>query len=215
MSAQQPHIPSTDFPHSTQPEKLGSDPPIPSARLPAPPAAAGQRIALSTDTPFPSPSTLPPSSLHDRGGPHQLVYVGSALFGLSVHPCKIAPHLNPPVRVGYDGDEHDHWGQFDLLPINHQTMDWVPTSHGRIPLGRRPVEGGYEENGARLFHAIAYIDNIWVPGKTGEHIVRKDLPAILCYLTRHANQEAAKIPYGGKEMICENYQILCWRTWSV
>ena len=98
--------------------------------------------------------------------------MGSALFGSSVHPCKIAPHLSPPARVAYGGGEHEHWGRFDLLPINDQTMEWVPASHGKIPPGRRPVEGGYEENGMRLFHAIVYIDNVWVPGKTGEHLVR-------------------------------------------
>ena len=147
-------------------------PPVPSRR-PAPPTppASGQRIALTTDTPFPSPSDLPPSSLHDTGGPQQVVYVGSAIFQSSVHPCKIASHLTPPVRVPYGGGEHEHQGRFDLLPINDQMMEWVSTSHGQIPTGRRPVEGGYEENGARLFHAIAYINNVWVPGKTGEHLV--------------------------------------------
>lgn len=179
MSAKQPNYPP---PNELPP--YSAPPPIPS--LPAanaPPSASGQRIPLSTDTPFPSPSTLPPSSLHDLGGTHQVVYVGSALFESSVHPCKIASHLNPPVRVPYGGEEHEHWGRFDLLPINDQTMEWVLTSHGKIPAGRRPVTGGYEENGSRLYHAIAQVNGVWVPGKTGEHLVCQICCALSCSLT--------------------------------
>ena len=43
---------------------------------------------------------------------------------------------------------------------------------GRIPQGRRPVEGGYESNGVKLLHALGNIDGVSVPGKTGEHLVR-------------------------------------------
>ncbi|KAF8589845.1 hypothetical protein K439DRAFT_273506 [Ramaria rubella] len=169
-------------------------PPTPSQAPPLPePPAAGYRIALSTDRPFPAIDTLPPSSLHDLGGPQQVIYVGSAIFPSSIHPCKIAPSIDPPVRVPYGGVEHEHRGRFDILPIDDQRMEWVPTAHGKIPPGRRPVEGGYEENGARLFHAIAFINDVWVPGKTGEHL------------------GAANVPFGGEKTIQENYQILCWR----
>ncbi|KAF8504172.1 hypothetical protein JB92DRAFT_2968773 [Gautieria morchelliformis] len=169
MAAQQSAYPTQAAPFGAP----GPPPPIPSRRPDVPqPPAAGQRIPFSTDTPFPDPSLLPPSSLHDSGGPEQVVYVGSAIFQSSVHPCKIAPHLDPPVRVPYGGGEHEHRGRFDLLPINDQTMEWVLTAQGKIPPGRTPVEGGYEENGARLYHAIVSIDNVWVPGKTGVHLVR-------------------------------------------
>lgn len=49
-------------------------------------------------------------------------------------------------------------------------MEFVPTSHGRVPSGRRPVEGGYEENGTKLYHGIANFNGIRIPGKTGEHL---------------------------------------------
>ena len=167
-------MPNIGFPNPTHTQQHASGPAAAEASLappvPAPPAA-GNRLALSTDNPFPSLSSLPPSSLHDLGGPHQPVYVGSAIFENSVHPCKIVPHLNLPVRVPYGGGEHEHRGRFDLLQIDDRTMEWVITGHGKIPQGRRPVEGGYEENGARLFHALAQIDDVWVPGKTGEHLV--------------------------------------------
>jgi hypothetical protein len=50
-------------------------------------------------------------------------------------------------------------------------MEWVRTGHGRVPQGRRPVEGGYEQNGAQLYHAYGTVESVDVPGKTGEHLV--------------------------------------------
>ena len=49
-------------------------------------------------------------------------------------------------------------------------MEFVRTSRGLIPQGRRPVEGGYEENGAKLYHAVAMVNGVRVPGKTGAHL---------------------------------------------
>ena len=46
------------------------------------------------------------------------------------------------------------------------------TGAGRVPPGKRPVEGGYEEGGEALFHAMAVVDGVNVPGKTGVHLVR-------------------------------------------
>ena len=42
---------------------------------------------------------------------------------------------------------------------------------GRQVAGRRPVEGGYEEDGAKLYHAIAVVHGVRVPGKAGPHLV--------------------------------------------
>ncbi len=50
------------------------------------------------------------------------------------------------------------------------TMEFVRTSQGRVPAGRRPVEGGYEEDGTPLYHAVGVIDGVKVPGKTGAHL---------------------------------------------
>lgn len=70
----------------------------------------------------------------------------------------------------FAGGEKGHNGRYDLLPFNAQLMEWVPASHGKIPYGRRPVEGGYEEDGSLLYHAMASIHGIKVPGKTGQHL---------------------------------------------
>ena len=103
------------------------------------------------------------------------VFVGSAIFEDSVHPCKIVPSISPSCRVPYGGTEREHHGRYDLLPVTPD-MEWIPTKEGRIPEGRRPIEGGYESDGVTLYHALGNIDGVSVPGKTGEHLVR-------CFLT--------------------------------
>lgn len=133
------------------------------------PPPSGDRFALTTAGSFPTESAGPPVS-YDLDG-HSPIFVGSALLGTSVHPCKIAPRLSPPCRVPYGGGEHEHHGRYDLLPFRSEMMEWVPTSHGQIPQGKWPVEGGYEDHGAKLFHALAPVSGVMVPGKTGVHLV--------------------------------------------
>ncbi|KAJ6494793.1 hypothetical protein C8R47DRAFT_1117216 [Mycena vitilis] len=166
--------------------------------------ASGFRIALNSSVQI---------SKHDleRAGrapfadlDHSPVYLGSAIFmrddGVtqkSVQPCKIGPHLYPsPCSVAYGGREVSHHGRYDLLLFDPQTMEWVPTSHGRIPEGRTPIEGGYEENiRDKLYHACARINGLAVPGKTGQHL------------------GAAHVSFGGGEhTVHEHYEILCWRV---
>ncbi|KAK4053320.1 hypothetical protein OIO90_003932 [Microbotryomycetes sp. JL221] len=120
------------------------------------------------------------------------VYVCSALLegGKSVHPAK---YVRGQVMVSFGGSEFKHEGRFDVLPIT-QDMEWVATSHGRVPKGRRPVEGGFEENGSHLFHAMTLIGEVPVPGKTGSHL------------------NGANFPWGGGEhVVSEHYSILCWK----
>ena len=105
--------------------------------------------------------------------------MGSAIFNDSVHPCKIVPSLRPPCRVAYGGAEREHNGRYDLLPITPD-MEWVPTRDGGLPHGRRLVEGGYESNGAKLYHALADIDGVKVPGKTAGHLVSRFVTFALC-----------------------------------
>ena len=133
--------------------------------------ASGYRIPLDPNAPFPSPDQLgrPPTTDFDGSTP---VFIGSAIFPDSVHPCKIIPSLHPPCRVPYGGSEVAHHGRYDLLPIT-QDMEWVPTRDGQIPPGRRPVEGGYESHGSKLYHALGFIQGVYVPGKAGEHIVSR------------------------------------------
>ncbi|KAH9952426.1 hypothetical protein BC827DRAFT_1255302 [Russula dissimulans] len=58
------------------------------------------------------------------------------------------------------------------------------------PPGRYPVKGGFESDGKELYHAVAFIEGIEVPGRTGLHLS----------------------PYGGREhVVGNNYRILCWK----
>ena len=102
------------------------------------------------------------------------VFIGSAIFDDSVHPCKIIFSVHPPCHVPYGGAEVRHYGRFELLPITYG-MEWVPTKNGEIPFERRPVEGGNESSGERLYHALGRINEVDVPGKTGEHLVSGSL----------------------------------------
>jgi len=49
-------------------------------------------------------------------------------------------------------------------------MEFALTSHGRVPQGKRPIDGGYDESGHRLYHAVAILNGLRLPGKTGEHL---------------------------------------------
>ncbi|VDC03641.1 unnamed protein product [Peniophora sp. CBMAI 1063] len=168
-------------------------PPAYSTRPDQMPPPSGYRIPLTTDGPFPDPTAARNAPFVDSDGRNP-IFVGSALMGKSVHPCKISPMLNPPCRVPWGGGELEHKGRYDLLPFDPATMEWVRTGQGRIPPGRRPVEGGYEEDGHKLYHAAANMNGVVVPGKTAERL------------------GGAHIPYGGGEhVIRDNYDILCWK----
>lgn len=120
------------------------------------------------------------------------VYVVSAHIGpTSVHPCKFVTTLG--VRIPYGDREVEHMGRFDLLLIDYSNMEWLEASHGRIPPGRKAVLGGHEEDGRPLYHAMAYVNGVSVPGKTGIHL------------------GACHVAFGCNEVKVEKYHILCWR----
>ncbi|KAI0049740.1 hypothetical protein FA95DRAFT_1470657, partial [Auriscalpium vulgare] len=150
-------------------------PPFPDEKPPAyteqrtAPPPSGYRIPLTTGAPFPSAQQIGNPVCYDADGTSP-IFLGSAIFPNAVHPCKIAPNLQPPCRVPYGGGEHEHNGRYDLLPFDPATMEFVRTGHGQIPAGRRPVEGGYEDHGAKLYHAMATVQGVRVPGKTSQHL---------------------------------------------
>jgi len=169
------------FPSAGTPPAYAPPPPIPSS---------GYRIPLSKSSTFPSEiQTGRPPFVDADGSP---LFIGSAIFAGSVHPCKIT---QTGCMVPYGGQEHHHQDRFDLLPFDPNTMEFVRTSHGHIPAGRRPVEGGYEDNGNKLYHGIAVVNGVKTPGKTAPHL-------------GGCNVSFA----GGEHIIHDNYDILCWRS---
>lgn len=153
--------------HNATGGQFPSPPPY-AGHAPAPPPS-GYRLPLTTTTAFPDLHQTGQPPFYDADGVSP-VFIGSALFEKSVHPCKIGPHLQPFASVPYGGGEHGHHGRYDLLPFRPDQMEFVYTSHGRIPPGRRPVEGGYEDGGEKLYHAVAVVSGVKVPGKAGEHL---------------------------------------------
>jgi hypothetical protein len=65
---------------------------------------------------------------------------------------------------------------------------WVTTTGSYIPEGA--IRAGYEADGRPLFIARANMEGIWTPGKCGFHL------------------PGAHIPYGMKEQIINQYEVL-------
>ena len=190
-----------------QSEQAAPPPYVPQNPVPPP---SGYRVPLTTQMAFPlDPRQTGPPAFIDADGVSP-IFIGSALMEGSVHPCKIGPHLNPFASVPYGGGEYGHYGRFDLLPFRHDQMEWVHTSGGRIPSGRRPIEGGYEEGGRKLYHAVAVVNGVKVPGKAGEHLcVFFFFPHVFVSVIKTEFSVGARIPFGGVEYeIYDNYEIL-------
>ncbi|KAH9037893.1 hypothetical protein EDB85DRAFT_1935162 [Lactarius pseudohatsudake] len=176
------------------------DPP-PSYTPPAGPAAqvppSGYRVPLGATPgqPFPGIDRTREAPCTDADGKSP-VFLGSAIMeDGSVHPCKIAPGLTAaPCRVPFGGGELEHRGRYDLLPFVPELMEFVVTSRGQVPPGRRPVKGGFEKSGLELYHAVAVVNGVRVPGKTNAHL------------------SGCNVAFGGVELVVrEKYEILCWK----
>jgi len=163
--------------------------------------------------PFPSIERTRAAPFTDADGKSP-VFLGSAIMEGSVHPCKVAAALPVPCRVPYGGGEHEHRGRYDLLPFVPELMEFVLTSHGRVPPGRQPVKGGFEKSGEELYHAVAVIQGVKVPGKTGIHLVRPPLHfffirAQKLTTERLSRQRGCNVAFGGREhVVKEKYEVL-------
>lgn len=136
------------------------------------PLGAPEASSSSSPSSFPDIVKTREAPFMDKDGKSP-VFIGSALMQNSVHPCKIVPSmLNQACRVAFGGGEVVHQGRYDLLPFVPALMEFVPASNGHVPDGRKPVKGGFEQYGTELYHAVAVIEGVKVPGKTGIHLVR-------------------------------------------
>ncbi|EJD41401.1 hypothetical protein AURDEDRAFT_186565 [Auricularia subglabra TFB-10046 SS5] len=163
-------------------------PPTPQAVTPGGPAHA---LKLKSDQAFPPASVTGWPPCTDAGG--QRVFLGLAPIEDGLHPCKVVEGFVPPVRYSWGGEEF-LWDQdYYLVPFDGARMEWAPASHGVTPAGKRLVEGGRESDGRPLYHAVGTVDGVRVLGKAGEHLY------------------GASFPYGGAEVNCDYYEVLCWR----
>jgi hypothetical protein len=155
------------------------------------PPLSGYRVRVKEGEPF--PTELAGTAPFRDADTDRLVYLGSVHHDEDVVvPCKIIPEFDPPAGFPY-GDDEEWSNNYEVLPFDSSKMEWVKTSEGHIPEGRRPIEGGFDY-GERLFHAYAVIDGFQVPGKTSESL------------------GSARVPWGGVERsVEEDYFILCWK----
>lgn len=86
------------------------------------------------------------------------------------------PYLWREIEVDWTADERP----LNVLHVDADAMEWMSTSLGRIPIGVQPVEGGYDKNGERFYHATCVFNGVTVPGKTGEHLVSNARLALQC-----------------------------------
>lgn len=101
----------------------------PPVYAPPPVPTSGYRIPLSKHSPFPAETITgkPPFYDADRVSP---VFIGSAIFPNSVHPCKIAPALDPKCMVPYGGTEHHHHDRYVSI-----FMPWVARNPLKCRIG--------------------------------------------------------------------------------
>jgi len=95
--------------------------------------------------------------------------------------------------IGYKNHEN-HFDVYEILLGDPRGVHWVSVS-GKINLAylkAQPVEGGKENDGTPLFIARAYHKGAVHPGKV------------------NANFDGAYIPWGGKEVLIHQYEILCY-----
>ncbi|PBK68342.1 hypothetical protein ARMSODRAFT_860347, partial [Armillaria solidipes] len=125
---------------------------------------SGFRIPLGLSTTFPSEDLTGPAPWYDTNG--DPIYIGSTIFRRSVIPCMIEPHhpVGPCISYPFHGHEIGHTERYDLLPFNPNTMEFVPMSLIGFPAGRKLVKGGYEQDGSLLYHKVAMLNGIRIPG---------------------------------------------------
>jgi len=96
--------------------------------------------------------------------------------------------------VGYRNDEI-HVDTYEVLVGDMRGLTWV-SMNGHFNFnglgGKRPVEGGRENDGTPLYIAKAPHNGAEHPGKASEKL------------------DGAYIPYGGEEKCVRNYQVLCY-----
>ncbi|PBK81244.1 hypothetical protein ARMGADRAFT_948601 [Armillaria gallica] len=154
-------------------------------------SCSGFRIQLgSSSTPFPTEDLIGPPPCYNTNG--DAIYIGSAIFRKSIHPCKIEPHLAVPCSVPFNNRSIAHTGCYDLLPFNSDIMEFVLMSQRHFPAGRKLVKGGYDQDGTLLYHGVATLNGIRIPGSISH---RWPGCNIIWDNTLH--------------LVCSDYEILC------
>ena len=132
--------------------------------------------SLSVDDVFPPfKVALFPVSFDRYGTP---LYFARAILEDGIFmPCTVRVDENGRVECYYAHNRREirHGSTYDLVPFDQETMELLKVwpedlEEGELPF--KPVEGGMDENGNPLWHAIGEIAGVRTPGYAGKHLVR-------------------------------------------
>lgn len=156
------------------------------------PPRSGYRIPVNSKIDFPTNLSNAPFSDSD----HTPIYVGTyqnAVTG-SCYPGKVRI-VEKCVYYCLNGIEQKKFGRYQILPLDTERMEWVPSSRGAIPEGQKPVWGGWDAGeGEMLYHAFGHVHGVDVPGMTSQRI------------------GAALLSWNGSaHRLEDNYHILMWK----
>ncbi|OON18075.1 hypothetical protein X801_06077 [Opisthorchis viverrini] len=124
----------------------------------------------------------------DGGG----IYVCRAAHSGDDIPGKVVPVFGK-AYVPYGGEEHEKYS-YEVLCVTGSHgggfYTWKADSGGGVP--KRAVIGGFSSSGEPLYVARGYVD--------GERVVGKV----------HDGHQCAYFPHGGREIACDDYEVLVW-----
>ncbi|KAH7099289.1 hypothetical protein BKA62DRAFT_710547 [Auriculariales sp. MPI-PUGE-AT-0066] len=130
----------------------------------------------------------------EEGG--ETLYVARAYHQGGVHVGKAGNCCPKGAIIGYDNDEVDY-DTYEVLVGDQNAVRWVDVE-GHLNLdrlnGARPVEGGHESNGDRIYIAQGQYNGSTIPGKV------KDT----------GRDKGALLPQNDKEHAVENYRVLVY-----
>jgi hypothetical protein len=169
------------------------------------PAGTNLRVTVSD---LPTVTSLPAAT--DLDGTTSL-YFGSAILPGEILPGKVVQMRTCQV-LHNDAVVERNVG-FSILPFSVE-MELVPTSRGVIPQGRRPVQGNYDVQGRKLYHAMLYAVGRQFPGMCAEHLVSASL-ITWCLSNRIRNrllviQGGAQGVLQGKKYTLETGYTILW-----
>lgn len=121
------------------------------------------------------------------------LYICRAYMDGGVQIGKASDVFQKGAVIGYQNEEHQ-LDKYEILLGSMQGLKWVQTGNtlNVESLGARPVEGGYENDGTKLYVVRAYHKGAMHPGKASEKL------------------DGAFIPYDGKEKKVKEYEVLCY-----
>jgi hypothetical protein len=138
---------------------------------------------------------IPREAIEGGNDSGHTLYIARAFQDGGIQPGKASDWFQKGAVIGYQRDEIQ-LETFEVLVGNRNAVKWVDVvgTFQASSLGAKPVEGGHENNGTKLYIAQAPYNDWLHPGKVAE------------------GYNGALIPYGGAEKEVKEYRVLCYNT---